>query len=756
MAKYRLKNSNNFVNCEILNEHAGDYIVRFKNGVIQNVRKERVSHLDMIDEAVLDGIKDRVSKYGRSFISKTKNIAKKIKGFIVNAFFNNGYIFFKNEEGETIPAVSPVNTMIFASNTDLELNFYPGTDLIKTCNAVGVDAEASQNYQFRGKYEGAFFFDDVNESVSNNDDVFSKIFEAEGESKHGFINSIGEWLPDENKIQLSNTTAGGTMESWNADFIAETIMNEYEERQDMTIDDDELPIAPLFIFGAPGVGKSAILNKINRELSVDGKHPTVLSLCCGSVGKQDLTLPVKSSKQIVQDVIDNIKVDSDSKPINRRGLAMKDITEDSYVTDLPKSWLPVYNAGTTKYPELANVICNNGIVEKNPETGEFEIIDEGSGGIFFMDEFTRIKQGGSDALMNVLTERTLGNSGLKFGTKWVIVAAGNRQQDMSKASADESIFWEAAKETRFNFINFVPDPKDWLSYANAERRTKKTKDPYRLIEDPSDGIIKNVIEPIRSYIEYSLETSNGYNVKDGTGDFGDYYEMWNHTEIESRNMDDDDLRVPAPDFGEACPRSWEQLGKFLEMSYLKKGIPLEDVDNKKLAKVAKGIVGGGPAERFAAFINTRSIFSKEDAKNAWDGNIDQIRKIFEKIKSFDELSRISLFNNLVIPALINTLGSINFSGLSEEAKNERVINIVNFICVYSSNDIKLVDFNQTGFNLSNLRTVVSRTYTACLSDFYGEMDKKLPDDQKLKSDSSSCWKDVREHTAKISKNYKFD
>lgn len=232
--------------------------------------------------------------------------------------------------------------------------------------------------------------------------------------------------------------------------------------------------------------------------------------------------------------------------------------------------------------------------------------------------------------------------------------------------------------------------------------------------------------------------------------------MWNHTLIDDVNMDDDDAKIPAPDYGKACPRSWEQLSTELEMLYLEDGIPLEDVDNTELAKVAKGIVGGGPAERFAAFINTRSIFSKEDAKNAWDGNIDQIRKLFEKIKSFDELSRISLFNNLVIPALINTLGSINFSGLSEEAKNERVINIVNFICVYSSNDIKLVDFNKTGFNLSNLRTVVSRTYTACLSDFYGEMDKKLPDNQKLKSDSSSCWDAVRTHTAKISKNYKFD
>ena len=53
MAKYKLKkNSNNVVNCEILNESANDYIVRFNNGVIQNVPKDRVSQLDNIDEGV--------------------------------------------------------------------------------------------------------------------------------------------------------------------------------------------------------------------------------------------------------------------------------------------------------------------------------------------------------------------------------------------------------------------------------------------------------------------------------------------------------------------------------------------------------------------------------------------------------------------------------------------------------------------------------------------------------------------------------
>ena len=53
MAKYHLKNSNNTVNCEVLNESAGDYIVRFNNGVVQNVPKDRVTHLDKIDEGVL-------------------------------------------------------------------------------------------------------------------------------------------------------------------------------------------------------------------------------------------------------------------------------------------------------------------------------------------------------------------------------------------------------------------------------------------------------------------------------------------------------------------------------------------------------------------------------------------------------------------------------------------------------------------------------------------------------------------------------
>ena len=50
MAKYRLRNSNNVVKCEVLNESKNEFVVRFNNGVIQKVPKYRVSNLDRIDE----------------------------------------------------------------------------------------------------------------------------------------------------------------------------------------------------------------------------------------------------------------------------------------------------------------------------------------------------------------------------------------------------------------------------------------------------------------------------------------------------------------------------------------------------------------------------------------------------------------------------------------------------------------------------------------------------------------------------------
>ena len=85
MAKYNLSsNGSSAVNCDILNESDGMYIVRFENGAIQSVNKDRVHSLNDIDEGVLDMAKkagEEISKFGRKVVSKAKDAAKAIKEF---------------------------------------------------------------------------------------------------------------------------------------------------------------------------------------------------------------------------------------------------------------------------------------------------------------------------------------------------------------------------------------------------------------------------------------------------------------------------------------------------------------------------------------------------------------------------------------------------------------------------------------------------------------------------------------------------
>ena len=121
MAKYRLRNSNNVVKCEVLNESKNEFVVRFNNGVIQKVPKYRVSNLDRIDEGVLDAVRgaaDSVNKYGRKFVSKIKDTAKKIKEFLIKALVVDGFVVFKDSENGYLEASHPVNAIEGAKNTD--------------------------------------------------------------------------------------------------------------------------------------------------------------------------------------------------------------------------------------------------------------------------------------------------------------------------------------------------------------------------------------------------------------------------------------------------------------------------------------------------------------------------------------------------------------------------------------------------------------------------------------------------------------
>ena len=165
MARYKLKNSNNAVSCEVLNESAGDYIVRFKNGVIQNVPKNRVSRLDNIDEGVLDTVRQaagEINKYGRKFASKVKDIVNRI-----NSLFIEDFMFFFNGK-KPLHVTPPVNVLGAAVNGCDFINIIPGEDIIETCEENGINPDPVSNYKITGQYDGAFQAEWLNSVTKDN------------------------------------------------------------------------------------------------------------------------------------------------------------------------------------------------------------------------------------------------------------------------------------------------------------------------------------------------------------------------------------------------------------------------------------------------------------------------------------------------------------------------------------------------------------------------------------------------------------
>jgi hypothetical protein len=84
---------------------------------------------------------------------------------------------------------------------------------------------------------------------------------------------------------------------------------------------------------------------------------------------------------------------------------------------------------------------------------------EGTGGIIFIDEFSRIRKATMQVLMKLVDQRSIND--LRLGSKWLIVCAGNREEDMG----GDSINWQMAWGSRYLNVNYVPDFEHWVEWA---------------------------------------------------------------------------------------------------------------------------------------------------------------------------------------------------------------------------------------------------------------------------------------------------
>lgn len=167
---------------------------------------------------------------------------------------------------------------------------------------------------------------------------------------------------------------------------------------------------PLMIWGAPGIGKTAIVKAVLAQ-NTKGR---LIDVQTSKMAPDDWSLPA------------TYKVDDELK-----------------ARDIPKSWLPVYiKSGDAEEDKRRDGIANMG-----------------EGGILFLDELSRASGSVQNTCLKLIDERIIGDAVL--GSKWTIVSASNRAGDDPEGVQNFS----TALGNRFSQVNYIPDFAGWKEWA---------------------------------------------------------------------------------------------------------------------------------------------------------------------------------------------------------------------------------------------------------------------------------------------------
>lgn len=177
---------------------------------------------------------------------------------------------------------------------------------------------------------------------------------------------------------------------------------------------------PIFIYGAPGIGKTEIVAQAAAELGV-------------GLMFADLENAEPTDLRGVPNVVD---IPSDS-PIG------KGVTRENQ-----PDWLPTDNG------------------------------PDGKGGIFFFDELNRANEVVLRSMLKLANDRRIGNYDLP--EKWLLVAAGNRRKDENDTNAITEL--STALKRRFEIVNFVPTPEGLVKHIKGSTKQEKDALGYTLSE----------------------------------------------------------------------------------------------------------------------------------------------------------------------------------------------------------------------------------------------------------------------------------
>ena len=210
---------------------------------------------------------------------------------------------------------------------------------------------------------------------------------------------------------------------------------------------------PLLIWGAPGIGKSAIISQTIKDMANAKYNPINLNLEIVQLANSTVeswTLPRDATREI--DFGNNYQ---------------KKYKRESF-TDTPKAWLPVYlDTPDIEEKKRRDYFCNTCRFLATDNDGEITASNGRpfEGGIVFMDEFSRIQPGVSNILMPLVNDHKFGDNYV-LASKWGFVLAANRAIDEDKTDTDDNNFYPTvAQSNRYIQVTYVPKKEEWVEWA---------------------------------------------------------------------------------------------------------------------------------------------------------------------------------------------------------------------------------------------------------------------------------------------------
>ena len=196
-------------------------------------------------------------------------------------------------------------------------------------------------------------------------------------------------------------------------------VKEFKEQIRDTVEGGQ-DVNPLLIWGAPGIGKTAIIEDIATEYYGEDakKQRRIIDYDLMTMAPEDFFLPTVQGR-------------------DEKG----DVGPETRAVRVPDKPLPLFMIGDEKGESKAN----------GPD---------GKGGIIFFDEIARCSQPVQNVCLKLLNERRLGD--WMLGSKWVMLAAANREGD------DETGTYKFSSTlgNRVRQINYAPKFEDWNEWAS--------------------------------------------------------------------------------------------------------------------------------------------------------------------------------------------------------------------------------------------------------------------------------------------------